>query len=304
MRGKINYYMGVLGIDDVCDITHENIKRCYRKRALETHPDKNRNDISGEKFAEVGQAKEILTEFLIAKSYGKPIEDDESEDSSIWSWIENIVKTKDSNEINNAFRKIVGNVAVKLFDKIGKDNMVHTYEMFVKYRDLLCIDEKTLEDIRVKICSTTQVIILNPSIDDLLNDNVFRYNYKEEIINIPLWHSELYYDIDGGELIARCIPILGEDIWISSNNDIHKCVDIKIVQKDNGEIEWDNSVEVKVGNKLFNIFYKDLKLIKNQTIRFKKEGVARINTSDMYSVEERSDIIIHVRIRFTKNINL
>ena len=302
MRGKINYYMGVLGIDDVCDITHENIKRCYRKRALETHPDKNKTDISGEKFAEVGQAKEILTEFLMAKSYGTPMEDDESDDSSIWSWIGKVVKTQDSNEINNAFRKIVGNVAVKLFDKLGNENMVHMYEIFVKYRDILCIDDKTLEDIRLKICSTTQVIILNPSIDDLLNDNVFRYNYKEEIINIPLWHSELYYDIDGGELIARCIPILDDDVWISGNNNIHKCIDITIVYRD-GEIEWDNYVEVNIGNKLFNIFYKDLKLIKNQTIIFKKEGVARINTSDMYSVEERSDIVIHVRIRFTSIID-
>jgi len=296
MSGKINYYMGVLGIDDVCDITHENIKRCYRKRALETHPDKNKTDISGEKFAEVGQAKEILTEFLIAKSYGTPMEDDESEDNSIWSWIGQVVKTQDSKEINNAFRKIVGNVAVKLFDKLGKENMVHTYEMFVKYRDILCIDEKTLEDIRLKICSTTQVIILNPSIDDLLNDNVFRYNYKEEIINIPLWHSELYYDIDGGDLIARCIPILDDDIWISENNNIHKCIDITISYRD-GEIEWDNYVEVQVGNKLFNIFYKDLKIIKSQTIVFKKEGVAIINTCDMYSVEERSDIVIHIRLQ-------
>ena len=296
MSGKINYYMGVLGIDDVCDITHENIKRCYRKRALETHPDKNKTDISGEKFAEVGQAKEILTEFLIAKSYGTPMEDDESEDNSIWSWIGQVVKTQDSKEINNAFRKIVGNVAVKLFDKLGKENMVHTYEMFVKYRDILCIDEKTLEDIRLKICSTTQVIILNPSIDDLLNDNVFRYNYKEEIINIPLWHSELYYDIDGGDLIARCIPILDDDIWISENNNIHKCIDITISYRD-GEIEWDNYVEVQVGNKLFNIFYKDLKIIKSQTIVFKKEGVAIINTTDMYSVEERSDIVIHIRLQ-------
>jgi len=302
MGGKINYYMNILGIDDVCDITHENIKRCYRKRALETHPDKNKSDISGEKFAEVGQAKEVLTEFLIAKSYGTPMEDDESEDSSIWSWIEQVVKTQDSNEINNAFRKIVGNVAVKLFDNLGNENMVHTYEMFVKYRDILCIDEKTLEDIRLKICCTTQVIILNPSIDDLLNDNVFRYNYKEEIINIPLWHSELYYDIDGGALIARCIPILDDDLWINENNNIHKCIDITISHRD-GEIEWDNYEEVKVGNKIFNIFYKDLKLIKNQTIIFKGEGVARINTSDMYNVEERSDIVIHIRLRFISIID-
>jgi hypothetical protein len=302
MGGKIKYYMDILGIEDIEDITHENIRKCYHKKALNSHPDKCNNGGTNEKFIELTNAKIMLTDFLSATKY-KNTRTDNYEEDNIWKWVGEVLNTKENNKINEAFRKIVGDVTVKLFDRVGNDMMIEMYEIFVKYKDFLCIEETTLNELRNKISLTTKVIILNPSIDDLLNDNVFRYNYKEEIINIPLWHSELYYDIDGGDLIARCIPILGEDIWISSNNDIHKCIDIKISQKDDGEIEWDNSVEVKIGNKLFNIFYKDLKLIKNQTIRFKKEGVARINTSDMYSVEERSDIVIHVRIRFTNVTN-
>jgi hypothetical protein len=297
MGGKIKYYMNILGIEDIEDITHENIKKCYRKRALETHPDKNKECMSGEKFAEVGHAKEVLTEFLIAKTYGNHMEGIKEDENGIWDWVENLIKTKDKKEINEVFRKMVGSVAVKIFESVSDENMIHTYEMFVRYRDILCIDDKTLDEIRSKICSTTQAIILNPTLKDLFNDNVYIYGKGSDTINIPLWHNELYYDVNGGELIVKCVPLLDDDVWISGNNNIHKCIDIEIPVDSNG-INWNDKLEILLGGKLFNINHSDLKLIKSQNIIFHEQGVAKIKINDMYNIQERSDVIIHVNLSF------
>lgn len=62
---NIDYYQ-VLGVDK--DSTEEELKKAYRKKALETHPDISK-DKSGEKFKRVNEAYEVLSNPDIRKRY-------------------------------------------------------------------------------------------------------------------------------------------------------------------------------------------------------------------------------------------
>jgi molecular chaperone DnaJ len=63
-----NYY-GVLGIP--MEATPEEIKAKFRQLAKEYHPDKSRDEKSAEKFAEIKQAYEILSDEETRKDYDK-----------------------------------------------------------------------------------------------------------------------------------------------------------------------------------------------------------------------------------------
>lgn len=294
--------MELLGIREIDDLTENNISKSYRKKVRTAHPDKDGG--TSEKFVELTHAKETLIEFLSAKAYtdvGKVSSDTDCDSTDGWEWFNSVIKENNPVEINSVFRKMVDGVAIKLFDSMGTDNMLRVYEIFVKYRDFLCVGDDVLNELRTKISQTTQAIILNPTIDDLFDDNVYRYVHSNEMVNIPLWHNELYYDVTDGELVVRCVPILGEDIWITGNNDIHKCVDVTIcVEPDstNG-IDWGGGCSVDIGKKQFEIMYCDLKMVPVQNVVFRNVGAARINTVDMYDVGTRSDVIFHIRLLFS-----
>ena len=58
MPAKDDYYE-VLGIDR--NATEEKIKRAFRKLAFKYHPDRNREDGAEEKFKEINEAYEVLS---------------------------------------------------------------------------------------------------------------------------------------------------------------------------------------------------------------------------------------------------
>ena len=59
MPTKRDYYE-VLGVDR--NATDEEIRRAFRKLAFKYHPDHNQEDKTGEKFKEVNEAYEVLSD--------------------------------------------------------------------------------------------------------------------------------------------------------------------------------------------------------------------------------------------------
>ena len=53
-------YYSILGLSKTASV--EEIKKAYRKKALEFHPDKNREANAEERFKEIGEAYEILSD--------------------------------------------------------------------------------------------------------------------------------------------------------------------------------------------------------------------------------------------------
>ena len=53
-------YYGILGLSKTA--SDEEIKKAYRKKALQFHPDKNQDEKAEENFKEIGEAYEILSD--------------------------------------------------------------------------------------------------------------------------------------------------------------------------------------------------------------------------------------------------
>lgn len=66
---QIKNYYTILGIEPTASI--EDIKKAYRKLALQHHPDINNNDDAHSSFAEINEAYEILTDPIKKKKYLK-----------------------------------------------------------------------------------------------------------------------------------------------------------------------------------------------------------------------------------------
>jgi DnaJ-class molecular chaperone len=60
-------YYQILGVSKTA--TEAEIKRAYRKKALEYHPDRNKSKEAGEKFKEVNQAYEVLSDTQKRQTY-------------------------------------------------------------------------------------------------------------------------------------------------------------------------------------------------------------------------------------------
>ena len=48
------------------------------------------------------------------------------------------------------------------------------------------------------------IVVFNPNINDLFESTIYKLNVDNRIFYIPLWHSELTYDVCGNDLIVQC----------------------------------------------------------------------------------------------------
>jgi len=158
----------------------EDIKKAYFRMALRYHPDKYKED-NGEKFKEVKSAYDFL---LNEKKNVDKIEIDENID------YKELIKmcmryfspeTKwDSLFVDTSFTGIMKdcqNISFKIFDKLNKDKAKQVYDFLFKFNYILGINEEVLskyKEVLQKKMVYDNIIILNPSLKDLLNDNIFK----------------------------------------------------------------------------------------------------------------------------------
>lgn len=283
------------------NITLDIVKKQYHKLALQFHPDKNRNSPeSTSKFQQIGEAYDIIVvELDIMGSDDEPINTDiPTYTSFLQQFIDNMLDGKYYN-VSSIIKEIVSNnsykdISSKLFDNINKEKVMMIYNFVTKYKHVLHISDTIIDSIREIIIDKFQnirVVNINPSLKDLLLNNVYKLEENNKTYYCPLWHSQLYFDDieEGGyDLIVRCIPELPSNMQIDENNNIiiiEKCkMDSSLLQTD--------YLEISLEHKKLQIPINKLLIQKEQIYVLKKIGISRINEQDIYDIDELGDVII------------
>jgi hypothetical protein len=179
-------------------------------------------------------------------------------------------------------------------EKIDKKVFLKIYELLKKYKSALHISEEflsRLEDNISKKIQNDECIILNPFLDDLFENNIYKLVVNEEKYLIPLWHHELVYDNSGSDLYVRCIPILPDHFEIDENNNIHVDIRCSIDEL------WQNGfLEITMGKIKITVPKEQFKFADRQVILLANMGISKINTNDIYDISKKGDIYLHVDI--------
>jgi curved DNA-binding protein CbpA len=290
------------------DLSLEYLKKQYRKLALKHHPDKNGNTYeSNEQFKRINEAYHFLKREIRHLNYDDIEEDIKGEDeesfsSSLYSDIlKGFMKTVFEGKYNEIITKIVNDIitagkrtSVKLFDDLDKDTAFNIYTFLSNNRSVLHLSQEILDIIReivVKKYNNVEVYKLNPSINDLLNNNLYKLNVNNEIYLVPLWHNESYFDSSGCEIIVICEPEFPKNISIDDDNNI--CIEIELPLIEN--FINNTPLTFNIGDIVHSISLCNLYMKREQIYRIKNQGLSKIK-KDIYDVSERTDIIVKINI--------
>ena len=288
------------------DLTLEYLKKKYHKLALRNHPDKNGNTPeSNEKFKQINEAYDYLKREI--KNIN-PIEENEesTSSSSVYFDVLNIfMKSAMEGKYNEFISKIVNDIvfaskkiSLKLFEDLDKDSALSIYIFLSKHRFTLHLTENILEEVRqvvIQKYENVQIFKLNPSINDLLNNNFYKLYVDNELYLVPLWHNESYFDGSGCEIIVMCEPELPEFVKIDDENNIHTEIFIDLKNDIPELLKNNRNLSVKIGDNEYTIYLSKLNIKQEQYYKIKNEGISKIK-NDICDITEKADIIVKINI--------
>lgn len=286
----------------VQELTCDSLKKQYRKLALKYHPDKNGNTPqSTEKFKQINEAYC----FLKREEYTN---EQEERDFNYFNVLKNFVKTMFNANTNKEviIAKIIQTIlnknkelSLKVFEGLDKETILTIFCFLSKHKYILHLTDDLLEYIKNMVISkydNVQIYKLNPSIDDMLQNNLYKLYIDNVLFLVPLWHNEMYYDCSGSEIIVICEPDLPDNTTLDDNNNVY----IETIIEVNKQMLENNYMhEVKIGEKELSIPVSQLYLRTEQYYTFKRKGISKIK-NDIYDVQEKADIICKIKLQFDK----
>ena len=277
--------------------TERMLKTAYYKQALKYHPDKNKDDPDiGEKFKKINAAYSFLQEhqkskqpFNLETNYTNIMKQCVKYFTPDIQWDDVFLDTTLDNIVNNC-----GKLSIRLFKELKKEKSVELFEFLSNYREIFGISDETIDkmkDILKEKMRDDNIVILNPSLADILSDNVYKLDLLGKTFYVPLWHHEVIFDHSGNDVIVKCVPELEDHITIDNDNNIHcyfKGPISEVLQKE--------KIELMLGNKIFEIGSKNLFINKHQTYAFRNNGILKINPDHIFSTEERGNIYVDIKL--------
>jgi hypothetical protein len=284
----------ILDIDSATELTYECLKQKYRKSALKYHPDKNGNSPeANETFKLVQESYEYLKREL---EFGTLDDTTTPEDYSniLFLFVESLFKGDNhTNVISSLITKIANGFSICIFEGLEKETIIKVYTFLSRYKNILHISQDILDTVKnliIEKCKNEQVYILNPSLDDLLDSNIYKLNIDGNIYFVPLWHDVVHFDSSGAEIVVKCVPELPEHVAIDENNALH--VDVRVPFSIS---LLDNPVVSFSLGKYTHMI--SVRLVKNQTIYLDNVGINRID-ADINEEALRKKCGIYVKIIF------
>jgi len=291
---------------EIDELTVELLKKQYRFNALKYHPDKNGAPDAAAKFQDIQSAYEYLSNYLEYET--SESEDDEDAEFSksdknsykniLFSFLNNIIINEKGDSVLKLILNKISNScekkALEILEKVDKNITIKIYEVMKRNREIFHFSPEfydKLEELFKEKVKDDEYIILNPSIDDLFENNLYKLKIKEATYLVPLWHHELVYDNSGSDIYVRCKPVLPENVSIDNKNNVVVELTLELAN-----IWLEKCIHVQLGKRTFTINADKLSISKNQTMVLEKQGISRINTINTLDVSKRGDIVLDITI--------
>jgi DnaJ-class molecular chaperone len=313
----------------ISDITQEYIKKKYHKQALINHPDKNGSTlVSKEKFQKINEAYDyLLTELIIINSNKCDTHDtNKNPCNSGNDFFNNYFSHSSHSESKNMYTNLLGvfideilqgnynykdlivkiikdivigysNISLNsLFEGLDKETTLEIYNFLFKYKYILHVSNTTLELIESIIkqkYENDMIFVLNPSLNDLLENNIYKLYVDNKLYLVPLWHNELYFDSPNGDIIVLCNPELPQNMTIDEDNNIY--IETKIQVTDISDlIINERNIIIQLNDRQIQIPVNQLYMKREQYYTLKKQGISQIIEKDIYNINYKSDIIVKI----------
>lgn len=298
-----------ISLDEIKYINANYLKKKYYNLALKWHPDKNANNIefASDKFKQISEAYNYLIDCDINANIYNNDSSNKSNKNNIptngnlyQSILIGFLKMIVNGEyLTNVIQEILLNsssLTGSILDNVDITTAIDIYNLLCKYRDVFRINDDVLSFVSKLIrekYKNEKIIILQTTIDDLWQNNIYKLYYEDECYLVPLWHNELYFDKNN--VIVLCNPELPENVTIDENNNIIVKINIQIdCELRNLLRSNENYKVVSIGCRNFAIPLHKLNLKKIQIYKFKGQGISRMVDDDIYNISNISDVIFYI----------
>jgi hypothetical protein len=289
----------VLGLreNDATTYSEYDIKKAYRTKILQYHPDKNNSPDATEKFIEVQDAYKFLQNNTDDSSSC-----DEPYNDILKSFLASVLR-EETPLISKLIELICKKICLVLehnvdhiidyLRNINRDTLKMIRGVLSKYKHILHFTSDIFERID-EILEVDEYIILNPTLDNLLStDNIYILKHDSNSHLVPLWHHDMTFDHNGQNLVVKCFPILPDNMELDEWNVLTVRLQYNI-----GEI-WKREIAVEVGGKMFCISGDRLRLTDQpQNIEYVECGVPYNNTENVLDDSKKQSIVFIVTLTY------
>lgn len=281
------------------DVSIQNIKKQYRMKALLYHPDKNHSEDASAKFQEISEAYHYLLEH-------EGIHDDESDEMLsnmdykyyLFMFLKNTIKGNSQEPLLYAVLKKITTLcsekAIQLLQNLEKPSLIKIYEILKKNKHYLHIESDLLDKIEELISEKVEndeCVIIQPDINDLFENNLYKLTINQHVYIVPLWHNNLVYDNSGNDIYVKCFPILDDNVEIDKQNNIH------IQHATTMSSIWESKeLYIELGKRKIDIPIEQIVLKTKQVICLKSAGISQINPHNIYDISNKAHIYIYLNI--------